>query len=135
MRRMVRCTSALLFDSVLLLACLCMYHVFCLTDGSSDGVVTAYEIPSSGTNMLQKAILKLGRGKKWREDVVERYFDGVQKQNREQIVSCFNPSGTKIRDVCGLSNNKRTASPDQLGDRCMQFLAAYPDTTVMFHYR
>ena len=99
-------------------------------------------------NLFQKALLKLGRGKPWREAVVECYFDGVQCQNREQIKSCFAPSGTKIRDVGILAmstttnnnnNNitqksERLATPDQLGDRCMQFLAAHPDTRVKFYY-
>jgi hypothetical protein len=134
--RMRRCTSALLLESVPLLACICMYHVLFVTwYCPSYGVVTAYTPPSTGTTILQKVVLKLGRGKNWREDVVERYFEGVRKQSKDQIVSCFNPSGTKIRDVCGLSNNEKIATPDELGDRCMQFLAAYQDTKVMFHYR
>ncbi len=85
-------------------------------------------------NLFQKVALKLGYGKRWREQVVERYFDGVQQQNRDQIVTCFSPPGTKIRDVCGFSKSERLATPDQLGDRCMHFLAAHPDTKVMFHY-
>lgn len=85
-------------------------------------------------NLFQKVVLKLGRGKRWREQVVERYFDGVRHQDRDQIVSCFPTSGTKIRDICGVSKSERLATPDQLGDRCMQFLAAHPDTKVMFHY-
>jgi hypothetical protein len=85
-------------------------------------------------NVLQKALLRVGGGKQWREQVVARYFDGVGKQDREQIVSCFDPSGTKIRDVCGVSNSARTATPDELGERCMEFLAAHPDTKVLFHY-
>ena len=84
--------------------------------------------------LFQKALLKMGRGKRLREAVVERYFDGVQKQDREQIVSCFNPSGTTIRDVCGVSNSERMATPEELGERCMEFLAAHPDTVVKFHY-
>lgn len=79
-------------------------------------------------------MLKAGMGKTLREKVVERYFDGVQKQDREQIVSCFSPAGTKIRDVCGVSNSERLATPDVLGERCIEFLAAHPDTKVMFHY-
>uniref|UniRef100_A0A7R9ZPJ1 SnoaL-like domain-containing protein n=1 Tax=Craspedostauros australis TaxID=1486917 RepID=A0A7R9ZPJ1_9STRA len=84
-------------------------------------------------NALQRLRLRMGGGKKLREEVVSRYFDGVQKQSREQIVSCFDPAGTKIRDVCGVSNSERTATPDQLGDRCMEFLAAHPDVLVKFH--
>jgi hypothetical protein len=89
---------------------------------------------SKNPNIFQKAVLKVGRGKKLREEVVRRYFDGVQKQDREQIVSCFSPSGTTIRDVCGVSNSERLATPEELGERCMEFLAAHPDTKVMFHY-
>jgi hypothetical protein len=89
---------------------------------------------SAKPNLIQKAFLKAGGGKKLREQVVARYFDGVDKQKCEQIVSCFNPSGTKIRDVCGVSNSERLATPEQLGDRCMEFLAAHPDCKVMFHH-
>lgn len=95
---------------------------------------------NSPPNLFQKTLLKLGLGKHWREAVVECYFDGVQRQNRDQIVSCFAPSGTKIRDVgilaASTNNNKseRWATPDQLGDRCMQFLGAHPDTRVKFHF-
>jgi hypothetical protein len=95
-------------------------------------LTSAFSAPKP--NLLQKALLKAGGGKKLREEVVARYFDGVQKQDREQIVSCFNPSGTKIRDVCGVSNSEKFATPDDLGERCMEFLAAHPDTKVMFHY-
>jgi hypothetical protein len=97
-------------------------------------VSVALAVASTRPNLIQKAFLKAGGGKKLREEAVARYFDGVDKQNREQIVSCFNPSGTKIRDVCGVSNSERLATPDQLGDRCMEFLAAHPDCKVMFHH-
>jgi hypothetical protein len=90
---------------------------------------------SRGPNVVEKTLLKIGRAKKLREEVVERYFDGVLKQNRQQIVSCFNPSGTKIRDVCGVFSGERVATPDELGDRCMEFLAAHPDTKVMFYFK
>jgi hypothetical protein len=97
-------------------------------------VSVALAVASTRPNLIQKAFLKAGGGKKLREEAIARYFDGVDKQNREQIVSCFNPSGTKIRDVCGVSNSERFATPDQLGDRCMEFLAAHPDCKVMFHH-
>lgn len=104
-------------------------------------IALAYLAPSVGAfsasnkpNVFQKVLLKMGRGKQLREAVVLRYFDGVQKQDREQIVSCFNPSGTTIRDVCGVSNSERLATPEELGERCMEFLAAHPDTKVKFHY-
>lgn len=95
---------------------------------------TSYAYSVSKPNFLQKALLKVGRGKGLREQVVERYFDGVRQQNRDQIISCFHPQRTKIRDVCGVSNSERVATPEQLGDRCMEFLAAHPDTQVLFHY-
>ena len=104
------------------------------------GIVSSFSsgnsppIPAPKPNLLQKMLLKAGGGKALREQVVERYFNGVQLQNREQIVSCFSPDGTKIRDVCGVSNSERLATPDELGERCMEFLAAHPDTTVLFHY-
>ena len=85
-------------------------------------------------NTLQRILLRSGGGKRLREKVVKAYFDGVGKQNREQIVSCFNPEGTVIRDVCGVNSGSKLATPDQLGERCMEFLAAHPDTSVFFHY-
>ncbi|KAG7350777.1 hypothetical protein IV203_010137 [Nitzschia inconspicua] len=98
--------------------------------------VVSFSSPAAGTpNILRRAILKVGGGKRWREDVVNRYFDGVQQQNRDQIISCFDPRGTKIRDVCGVSNSERMATPVELGERCMEFLAAHPDTMVKFHYK
>ena len=95
-------------------------------------MVMAFVAPKP--NVFQKLLLKVGRGKKLREEVVSRYFDGVLKKDRDQIYSCFNPEGTKIRDVCGVSNSEKLATPDDLADRCMEFLAAHPDTKVMFHY-
>jgi hypothetical protein len=96
------------------------------------GVGWSYSAPKP--NLVQRALLKVGGGKGLREKVVARYFDGVHQQNREQIVSCFNPMGTKITDVCALHSSERIAMPDELGERCMQFLAAHPDAKVMFHY-
>jgi hypothetical protein len=107
------------------------FHLLAMT-ASLFSLVSA--LATTKPNVLQKALLRVGGGKQWREQVVARYFDGVEKQDREQIVSCFDPSGTKIRDVCGVSNSARTATPDELGERCMEFLAAHPDTQVLFHY-
>ena len=78
--------------------------------------------------------LRAGGGKKLREKVVESYFRGVHEQNREQIAACFHPDGTKITDVCALSSGTRIATPFELGERCMEFLAAHPDCQVKFHY-
>jgi hypothetical protein len=83
---------------------------------------------------LRKARLQSGGGKRLREKIVESYFEGVHKQDRDQITACFSPQGTKIRDVGGLSNSTRVATPFELGERCMEFLAAHPDTKVKFHY-
>jgi hypothetical protein len=69
-----------------------------------------------------------------REEVVKRYFDGVNKKDADQIRSCFDPAGTNIRDVCGINSTFRKATPDQLADRCMEFLAAHPDCVVKYHH-
>jgi hypothetical protein len=98
------------------------------------GTAAALTLAAPKQTIFQKILLKAGRGKRLREQVVESYFDGVDKQNLEQIVNCFDPAGTKIRDVCGVSNVERMATPEQLGERCMEFLAAHPDCRVMFHY-
>ncbi len=130
-----RYLKMLQYKSILLIAYIIFIQISvesCLSYCSCG--VAAYT-PPSGPNMLQRALLKVGRGKILREKVVERYFDGVHKQNKDQIIGCFNPSGTKIRDVCGLSTGERVATPDQLGDRCMNFLAAHPDIKVMFLYK
>lgn len=113
-----------------------LYHLFYEVTISSSkqcsNSVSGYTT-SSGPSMLERSLLKVGSGKKLREQVVERYFDGVQQQDKDQTVSCFNPLGTKIRDVCGISSGERISTPDELGERCMQFLAAHPDTKVMFY--
>ena len=104
------------------------------------GIATSFSasnvkpVPLPKPNLVQKLLLKAGGGKALREQVVERYFNGVQLQDREQIVSCFSKDGTKIRDVCGVSNSERLATAEQLGERCIEFLAAHPDTKVLFHY-
>ena len=67
------------------------------------------------------------------EDVVRKYFDGVNKKDPEQIKSCFAEKAT-IRDVCGINDSKRDVVAQDLADRCMDFLAAHPDCKVMFHY-
>lgn len=67
------------------------------------------------------------------EDVVRKYFDGVNKKDPEQIKSCFNEKAT-IRDVCGINDTKRDVVAQDLADRCMEFLAAHPDCKVDFHY-
>uniref|UniRef100_A0A7S4JJF8 SnoaL-like domain-containing protein n=1 Tax=Odontella aurita TaxID=265563 RepID=A0A7S4JJF8_9STRA len=94
----------------------------------------ARSLATSSPSFVQKALLKSGRGKSLREEVVGRYFDGVNKKDAEQIASCFGSDGARIRDVCGPSGVEREASRDQLADRCMEFLAAHPDARVDFHY-
>jgi len=69
-----------------------------------------------------------------REQVVFKYFDGVNKKDRDQIASCFAETAT-IRDVCSINNSsERTVNPNDLADRCMEFLKAHPDCTVNMHY-
>lgn len=84
-------------------------------------------------SFMNRLRLKAGGGSGLREEVVGRYFDGVTKKDRDQIASCFGKVAT-IRDVCGLSTAERSASCDDLADRCMDFLAAHPDCKVDFHY-
>ncbi|CAB9502286.1 expressed unknown protein [Seminavis robusta] len=67
------------------------------------------------------------------EDVIRKYFDGVNKKDPEQIKSCFGDKAT-IRDVCGINDSKRDVVAQDLADRCMEFLTAHPDTKVNFHY-
>ena len=68
-----------------------------------------------------------------REAVVRQYFQGVNDQNPALIRECFATSAV-IQDVCGLNTSRRTAEAEQLVERCMEFLAAHPDTVVDFHY-
>lgn len=77
----------------------------------------------------------MNRAKGLREQVVENYFKGVDQKDRSLIVSCFADKVT-IRDVCNLnaSSETREANPEILADRCADFLAAHPDTNVLFHY-
>ena len=77
-------------------------------------------------SVVGRVRLKLGFGKALREDAVARYFEGVTTKNRELIASCFPAEGASIRDVCGLSQDEKTATRDQLADRCMEFVAAHP---------
>lgn len=69
-----------------------------------------------------------------RENVVRKYFDGVNNKDRDQIASCFSETA-KITDVCSIINaSQTTVKPADLADRCMEFLAAHPDCVVDFHY-
>ena len=85
-------------------------------------------------SVVGRVRLKLGFGKALREDAVARYFEGVTTKNRELIASCFPAEGASIRDVCGLSQDEKAATRDQLADRCMEFVAAHPDCVVHFHF-
>ena len=67
------------------------------------------------------------------EEVVRRYFDGVNKKDPVQLRSCFGETAT-IRDVCGLDSSTRSVPSDNLVDRCMEFVTAHPDCLVRFHY-
>ncbi|KAL7499877.1 hypothetical protein ACHAWT_008725 [Skeletonema menzelii] len=91
--------------------------------------------------LINKIGLKLGRGKQLREEVVHKYFHGVDIKNIPQIVECFHPDGAIIRDVCSLANRDvpyeqvaKMVTPDFLGERCREFLAAHPDCKVKFHH-
>ncbi len=96
----------------------------------------------AGFPLLIKRIgLKFGRGKQLREEVVHKYFHGVDTQNIPQIEECFHPEGAIIRDVCSLTNRDvsydqlgKLVSPQFLGERCREFLAAHPDCKVKFHH-
>ncbi len=66
------------------------------------------------------------------ENVVRKYFDGVNKKDPDQIRSCFGDEAT-IHDVV-VSEAKRAVKAQILADRCMDFLAAHPDCSVNFHY-
>eukprot|EP00531_Pseudo-nitzschia_arenysensis_P003698 CAMPEP_0116125236 /NCGR_PEP_ID=MMETSP0329-20121206/5703_1 /TAXON_ID=697910 /ORGANISM="Pseudo-nitzschia arenysensis, Strain B593" /LENGTH=501 /DNA_ID=CAMNT_0003619263 /DNA_START=166 /DNA_END=1671 /DNA_ORIENTATION=- len=67
------------------------------------------------------------------EQVVRRYFDGVNKKDPKQLRSCFGETAT-IRDVCGLDDTVRSVPSENLVDRCMEFVTAHPDCLVRFHY-
>ena len=86
-------------------------------------------------NPVQKVLLKMNRAKGLREQVVENYFTGVDQKDKDLISSCFADTVT-IRDVCNLnaSSESKEATPEILTSRCLDFLAAHPDTTVLFHY-
>ena len=92
--------------------------------------------------LLQKLRLRLGLGKDLRERVVHKYFHGVDTQNIPQIVDCFSEEGATIRDICSLANRDvssyeevgKEVTPEFLGERCREFLAAHPDCKVMFRY-
>jgi hypothetical protein len=68
-----------------------------------------------------------------RENVVRQYFDGVNKKDRDQIAACFSETA-QIRDVCSINASERTVKPDDLANRCMEFVEAHPDCVVDFHY-
>jgi hypothetical protein len=73
------------------------------------------------------------------EDVVRRYFDGVNRLDPVQIRSCFAETAT-IRDVSSngvTSTNtvRRTAQASALVERSMmKFVTEYPDSKVDFYY-
>eukprot|EP00545_Synedropsis_sp_CCMP1620_P003734 CAMPEP_0119023782 /NCGR_PEP_ID=MMETSP1176-20130426/30632_1 /TAXON_ID=265551 /ORGANISM="Synedropsis recta cf, Strain CCMP1620" /LENGTH=87 /DNA_ID=CAMNT_0006978915 /DNA_START=11 /DNA_END=271 /DNA_ORIENTATION=+ len=54
------------------------------------------------------------------EDVVRKYFDGVNKKDPVQIKSCFGEEAT-ICDVV-VSSTKKTVKSQILADRCMDFV-------------
>ncbi len=102
---------------------------------------TAFDTRSSSTNMVLKAAtLESTPGTTvanpsdtTAEEVVRRYFDGVNKKDPKQLRSCFGEMAT-IRDVCGLDDSVRSVPSENLVDRCMEFVTAHPDCLVRFHY-
>ena len=67
-----------------------------------------------------------------KEAVVRRYFDGVNKKDPGMMASCF-ASQVELRDMCGPSRGEpRYASPADMAERCMEFLAAHLDCRVEF---
>ncbi|GFH54945.1 hypothetical protein CTEN210_11421 [Chaetoceros tenuissimus] len=68
-----------------------------------------------------------------RENVVRSYFDGVNKKDRDQIANCFADDAI-IQDICSINASERKVNPNDLADRCMEFLEAHPDCVVDFHY-
>ena len=96
--------------------------VIVLLMASTSYSVRAFSALSSNAGVKQKM-----------ENVVRRYFDGVNKKDPEQIKSCF-AAEALIRDVCGINDAKRSVKSQDLTDRCMDFLTAHPDTKVDFHY-
>lgn len=63
---------------------------------------------------------------------MRRYFAGVNAQDAAAIRSCF-AATVQLRDMCGLSRGApRTASRDDMAQRCMEFVAAHPDVEVYF---
>jgi hypothetical protein len=70
------------------------------------------------------------------EDVVRRYFDGVNKLDPVQIRSCFGETAN-IRDVSTSavsSNTVRTVQALAMVERSMDSLRAHPDCKVDFYY-
>jgi len=71
---------------------------------------------------------------KEKEEVVRRYFDGVNKQDPAMMASCFADT-VELRDMCGPSKGEpRMACSKDMADRCMEFLAAHPDCRVEFEH-
>ena len=67
-----------------------------------------------------------------KEDVVRRYFDGVNQQDADMMSSCF-AEQVELIDMCGPSKGiPKFASCQEMADRCMEFLAAHPDCRVEF---
>lgn len=93
------------------------------------------------TKLIKTIGLKVGHGKQLREEVVHKYFHGVDTKNIDQIVECFHQDGAIIRDVCSLANRDvsydqvgKSVSPQLMGERCREFLAAHLDCKVKFHH-
>ena len=68
-----------------------------------------------------------------KEEVVARYFDGVNKKDPEMMSSCF-AEKVELRDMCSptTKGEPRFASNNDMAVRCMEFLTAHPDCKVEF---
>eukprot|EP00854_Cymbomonas_tetramitiformis_P011479 gene11479-13566_t len=98
---------------------------WCIANAAEDSALC-----SLGTGPLEGGDLQSACEDK--EAVVCRYFAGVNAKDRAMIASCFADT-VELRDMCGISRGApRTATAADMGDRCMEFVAAHPDVEVYF---
>lgn len=102
-------------------------------DGVFETTVEAIDWCISSAQITQHKD-EISLSMKEKEDVVRRYFDGVNKKNPEMMASCFADT-VELRDMCGPSKGEpRMACSTDMADRCMEFLAAHPDCIVEFEH-
>ncbi len=108
---------------------------------SSNGVVplsitllfiTTASLLTIGVKAFSSSSFQKAQTAQKMEDVVRRYFDGVNKKDPVQIRSCFGETAT-IRDV-GFSHTARTVQASTLVETTMEFVTAHPDAKVDFYY-